>query len=197
MEQRTCTHGDCTDKHVANGLCRFHWQRAHNGTDLDAPRRKPRGTVPCSVGACGGWARSKGLCAGHYMKQYERPTTCSVDGCGSAEHARTYCLAHYHISTKFNIDPEVWERMYTEQGGRCLICSDPITRRQAHTDHDHACCPSTARSCGKCIRGLLCRGCNHGLGAFKDSPDRLAAAVGYLTIADGQIGNLRLIQHAT
>lgn len=160
----------------------MHYQRARLGYDMDGSDRKPRGSVDCSIDGCPGWARTKGLCHAHYLKQYKRPhVECKVAGCLASEHAKGYCLPHYHIWTRFNINPDVWEWAYTEQGGKCAICSDPITRRQAHTDHDHSCCPSTARSCGKCIRGLLCRGCNHGLGAFKDSSDRLTAAIRYLT----------------
>ena len=28
-----------------------------------------------------------------------------------------------------------------------------------HVDHDHECCRMKNRSCGKCVRGLLCHGC--------------------------------------
>lgn len=65
--------------------------------------------------------------------------------------------------------------MMEAQGG-CGWCgvalvSLPLTpsgRRQWHIDHDHACCP-THRTCGKCIRGILCRSCNHALGHLESS----------------------------
>lgn len=34
-------------------------------------------------------------------------------------------------------------------------------------DHDHSCCPGEI-TCGECIRGILCRRCNSGLGLFRD-----------------------------
>lgn len=66
------------------------------------------------------------------------------------------------------------EQMLTLQGGLCAICQHPIgysTKRGLNVDHDHI--------TGK-VRGLLCFGCNNGLGNFKDDPQRLAAAIKYL-----------------
>lgn len=46
-------------------------------------------------------------------------------------------------------------------------------------DHDHTCCPGK-RSCGRCVRGLLCNRCNRALGQFGDDIETLRRAVAYL-----------------
>ena len=67
------------------------------------------------------------------------------------------------------------------QGGGCAICGKTPEEngRYLAIDHDHSCCPGK-RSCGKCVRGLLCIACNAGIGNFKDSTELLHAAVAYL-----------------
>lgn len=63
----------------------------------------------------------------------------------------------------------------------CSICGR--TDRTLHVDHDHSCCPmrgGSARTCGKCVRGLICGPCNRGLGLFFDNPDALERAANYL-----------------
>ena len=47
-------------------------------------------------------------------------------------------------------------------------------------DHDHTCCPAGSHSCGRCIRGLICRGCNSAAGMLLDDPDRAVALAKYL-----------------
>ncbi|UWZ37863.1 hypothetical protein Drose_06195 [Dactylosporangium roseum] len=72
--------------------------------------------------------------------------------------------------------------MTVAQGGVCAICNQPETKHHSDLlkiDHDRSCC-SDSRSCGKCIRGLLCSNCNRALGLFGDDPTRLRAAAAYL-----------------
>lgn len=47
-------------------------------------------------------------------------------------------------------------------------------------DHDHSCCPEVGKSCGKCVRDLLCSNCNTILGLCKDSPDILRDLATYV-----------------
>lgn len=88
-----------------------------------------------------------------------------------------------NLKAKFGLSVEDYNRMLVEQGGKCAICgtTDPGGRWGTNfaVDHDHSCCPGQ-KTCGKCIRQLICSPCNVGLGAFGDDPDRLMAAAAYL-----------------
>lgn len=89
---------------------------------------------------------------------------------------------------KMGITREKFEAMSAEQGGVCIICKRPEkSGRRLSIDHDHNCCPS-GRSCGNCIRGLICMKCNNALGAVDDDPNILLNMISYL-----QSYNYRLI----
>lgn len=84
-----------------------------------------------------------------------------------------------HLRSTYGITLDEYKKMLMRQRERCLICRQiprpSITRKHCVTlvvDHDHA----TNR-----IRGLLCPGCNTGLGAFKESAVLLRRAIGYIT----------------
>jgi hypothetical protein len=69
-----------------------------------------------------------------------------------------------------------YERMLAAQGARCAICraESPLhsRARRLFVDHAHA---------TGIVRGLLCMNCNTGLAHFKDDPERLRAALAYLS----------------
>ena len=81
------------------------------------------------------------------------------------------------LREKYRITPETVEELMRAQDGRCAICAaEP--EEGLNIDHDHS---------NGLVRGLLCRGCNVGLGHFKDNPDLLAGAMAYLTSPPAQL----------
>jgi len=76
----------------------------------------------------------------------------------------------YHRRQLYGLTPEQYGEMIRSQNGKCGVCAVPFTKTP-HVDHDH----STGA-----VRELLCTGCNRGLGLFKDSPERMRAAIEYL-----------------
>lgn len=82
----------------------------------------------------------------------------------------------------YGLTEETYKELYTSQGGCCAICRVPLLevnspgragprKRNTHIDH----CHTTGKT-----RGILCSGCNLGLGHFQDDPSKLQAAIAYL-----------------
>ncbi|MET7939618.1 endonuclease VII domain-containing protein [Streptomyces sp. NPDC005302] len=86
-----------------------------------------------------------------------------------------------YLRRQYGITVEQYDDMLDAQHGVCAVCgaADPAGKELA-VDHDHACCPEPAKSCGKCVRGLLCWPCNVGIGHLRDDPKILTAAAAYL-----------------
>ena len=61
------------------------------------------------------------------------------------------------LKYKYGLTLAQYNAMVDEQDGACGSCF--VRTEKLHVDHDHACCPGE-RSCGKCVRGLLCHNCN-------------------------------------
>lgn len=81
---------------------------------------------------------------------------------------------------KHKLSKETFLQILKDQDYRCKICQNPLaSNKGTNIDHDHTCCPGD-NSCGNCIRGILCTGCNVGLGMFRDSIPTLIAAAKYL-----------------
>jgi len=83
------------------------------------------------------------------------------------------------VYQRYGITAQQYEAMLIAQGGVCAVCGQECSRGHLSVDHDHACC-SGPKSCGGCVRGLLCRACNRGLGNFEDNHETLVAAARYL-----------------
>lgn len=88
---------------------------------------------------------------------------------------------------RYGLTPEQYSEMFAQQGGKCKVCRRPETQlannglpKPLAVDHDHSCCPDSTRSCGKCVRGLLCMHCNGALGMVGDSRSLLRSMIAYL-----------------
>ena len=87
----------------------------------------------------------------------------------------------------FRLTQEQFGRLLAAQKNACGMCHEPFAEGSPIcVDHDHTCCPGEKMSCGKCLRGLLCRSCNTALGHIErkselarvylaNSPARLVA----------------------
>lgn len=86
---------------------------------------------------------------------------------------------NWMLKARYGLSLERHAEMLKEQGFVCAICKteeeflNSRTGRKQELSVDH--CHETDR-----VRGLLCVGCNRGLGYFKDSKEALRAAITYL-----------------
>lgn len=82
----------------------------------------------------------------------------------------------YGIKRDYKVDPEFIMELMNKQKGCCAICGTslvtPDSKKNYHIDHCHV---------TEVIRGLLCNGCNTGIGFLKESIKNLEQAIKYLT----------------
>ncbi|MFD9637263.1 endonuclease VII domain-containing protein [Streptomyces violascens] len=80
----------------------------------------------------------------------------------------------WRFKNSYGITLHDYDRLLLEQGGVCAICQGPSgsASTRLHVDHCHV----TGR-----VRGLLCRPCNKGIGAFRDRSGAIRSAISYLT----------------
>lgn len=83
----------------------------------------------------------------------------------------------------YGVDLARYLDLLEAQDGGCAICETPVPtggRDFFSVDHDHSCCPGK-KSCGGCVRGLLCGRCNTGIGMLRDDAKLVLSALRYLT----------------
>jgi hypothetical protein len=189
---RICTVDDCKTKHYGQGYCHKHWKRwkAH-GDPAYLPVRHEK---ICIVSDCKRKQRANQLCDPHNKSWKSNgvvPTgsvkhvvfrgiagTCLRSDCDELTRGSGYCDRHYarmkRLINNYGLDGfDDFDRLWKRCGGRCEICGMmlELDSKDTHIDHSHV--------TGE-VRGVLCRGCNHGLGHFQDSPERLFSAITYL-----------------
>jgi hypothetical protein len=174
---KTCTFPDCGRPHMSQGLCDGHVRQVKRGRELK----------PLRV------TRSRG----ESLKEMARGVRTCVgkNGCGRtlplsqfSKHRKTAdgyvtnckdCSRSVLMKLKYDLTQVQWDALFDSQGRCCAICrtDTPGFDRWA-TDHDHSCCPGQ-RTCGKCVRAILCITCNTMVGFIESNPN-FAEALNYV-----------------
>lgn len=190
---RTCEVEGCDREYSARGMCVKHYSRWHNrqksiaeGRAARVPNKDENGNpIPCDFPGCTRLRSTSGLCSGHYSQRLKgqelRPLKftlqCPVGWCDKPmRYDAEVCRIHSALRKKYGLTVKELLDLYAP--GKCAnpYCdnTEPLD-----VDHDHSCCEMRG-SCGKCVRGLLCRDCNHTLGRVHDSPQKLRGLIEYL-----------------
>lgn len=191
---RICRVENCGRKVAWTDLCKTHYHRSLKGLSVDDYQIKPRGVIKtCQFSNCQEEHHAKALCYKHYMRDYsgvalDRPSPnltlfsgldCLIYKCDNPAGGKTgLCKWHNNWSGKYKFSV-VQAIQILNSGYPCDICSESLSVTNINIDHDHSCCPGQ-QTCGDCVRGLLCRACNRGLGSFKDQVDLVENAIKYL-----------------
>jgi hypothetical protein len=85
------------------------------------------------------------------------------------------------LKSLFGLTAVGYAELLKKQNGLCAGCGRAQVEfiKTFCVDHSHNCC-SGKKSCGKCIRGLLCVPCNLILGYAKDKVQTLKNLITYL-----------------
>jgi hypothetical protein len=93
----------------------------------------------------------------------------------------------HNLKARYNISGDQYLEWFNKQGGLCAICEKPESKLKADgkpfnlsVDHDH----ETHE-----IRGLLCKGCNAGLGFIGEDIRSLKRTIKYLRRSKRKWGN--------
>jgi len=199
---RTCEFEGCENPMFTKGLCHTHDMQFRARGELWAigtktsgfSRKSGQGGVPvqtCMEEGCETLVRRNGRCHLHnahrlsgIIPRGDSDIPCNFLDCkGIVNGGGVLCPGHRTLSRTYGLsDAEL--AALAPYGSRCAICDAEVSCLEFGSrpaiDHDHACC-SGSKSCGNCVRGLLCTSCNWGLGQFRDNPQYLVNAIGYLS----------------
>ena len=182
-----CRFPECENLSTTKGLCRRHYDQSRNGRGLRplGPVRRPigerneRGEKWCP--RCQSWVPVSG-----FTKSADRSD--GLQSCCRACRAKIYKDNAEKVrdsmrKSRFGLSREEFYAKLASQGGRCAICmSDDPGGQYWSVDHDHACCPTDGKSCGECVRGILCSPCNRSLGMMREDVDSIMRMADYVRL---------------
>lgn len=138
------------------GLCKAHYKQDYAGralTPIGETRRLPRKRGACGPGESWCFDCEKALPTDRF----------AAYGPSRGGELRSYCKdcsAARKWSEKYKVSGAQQGTLLAGQGNSCAFPGCGRTDPRAwHMDHAHSCCPE-GKSCGSCVRGVLCPSCN-------------------------------------
>lgn len=173
-----CAFPDCSREHYAKKFCQYHARQLRDGKSMTpAPRWRAAASWKTSAEKRTDVETGKRWCTA--CMRYLPPPSFGVNN-GTSDKIDHRCMKCAGLA-RFNITSLEYEKLLESQEGVCKICR--LTNaggRSLAVDHDHECCPQQMKSCGNCIRGLLCHSCNTAIGHLRDSAELCSRAAEYL-----------------
>lgn len=199
--RKICSGPGCKFVVSTKGVCRHHYANAHymkgrGKAKIKRNRKKVNydgSLVVCVYSGCESQRFGGEWCAGHYYQNLKGEELSEIGGtsrCGvpmcEAEivvnrNKRGLCAKHRGLATRFSLSDELLVSMHKPENYTCGNAKCPAAS-ELQVDHDHSCCPRTpggSRSCGKCVRGWLCRNCNVALGLLYEDSARIHGLAAY------------------
>lgn len=85
-----------------------------------------------------------------------------------------------HLLYAYKMTRAQRDEKIVHQNHRCAICNQKFSKKNPPCiDHSHDCCAGV-RSCGSCLRDILCFRCNTVLDRVKDNATILSEMISYL-----------------
>jgi hypothetical protein len=167
---KACKYGHVSERMIPSGNCLgCHNARGRNMTEEQREKH--------SRACADSYAKNRDKTRAAHKRWYEANRESRLEQCAQylADNSAWTLPRNREMGRqrRTGFTPKLFERRLADQGQRCAICQEPIETEGRYTHADH--CHET----GTC-RGVLCRGCNIGLGFFRDDPVRLQSAINYI-----------------
>ena len=153
----------------------MHYKRWKTHGHTNPTRLTPNSQEVCLVESCTNSFWANGYCRKHYhrLNRYGDPLAGPADR--TPEEKLTTRIKQQ--AQRYGLKYETLLAMYKQCNYSCMSCGNS---GDLVVDHDHACCNHSQRKCGKCVRGLLCSGCNNFAGYLEMNPERAELVAVYL-----------------
>lgn len=152
----------------------YYCKSCRTGTALASQRGGVR-KKKCAIDDCELLHYAKTYCRVHYTRLTRNGTTDLINDNSKRYGNEEYeYIREYHLNKKYKLTSAKYVEMAKDG---CEICGKhALPYKKLHVDHDHKCCPVTYdeegrsgwfKTCGLCVRGIVCDKCNQAIGRYE------------------------------